>query len=146
MGVTVGVNNLSVVHKSSHSGKCISFPDVCKTPSPAGPIPIPYPNSSYGQQNAAASKTTAVGSKTPMTKSSNLSMSSGDEAGTLKGMASYQQGATVDQQLRVMHLRGQLHMLHAQIANLPSGNPTRWHKLLDDYVIYTAELYKTLSE
>jgi len=73
-------------------------------------------------------------------------MSSGDEAGTLKGMASYQQGVTVDQQLRVMHLRGQLHMLHAQIANLPSGNPTRWHKLLDDYVIYTAELYKTLSE
>ena len=43
MGVTVGVNKLSVVHKDS-GGVTIAFPDVCKTPSPAGPIPIPYPN------------------------------------------------------------------------------------------------------
>lgn len=27
-----------------HEPKVISGPDVCKTPSPAGPIPIPYPN------------------------------------------------------------------------------------------------------
>ncbi len=41
--VTVGVNKLSVVHKSSN-GVTIAFPDTCKTPSPTGPIPIPYPN------------------------------------------------------------------------------------------------------
>ena len=44
MGVTVGVNNLSVVHKDS-SGITTAFPDVCKTPAPpAPPDPIPYPN------------------------------------------------------------------------------------------------------
>ena len=42
-GITIGVNNLSVVHKSSN-GVTIAFPDVCKTPAPSGPIPIPYPN------------------------------------------------------------------------------------------------------
>ena len=25
-------------------GLCIAFPDVCKTPSPGGPVPVPYPN------------------------------------------------------------------------------------------------------
>ena len=25
-------------------GVCIAFPDVCKTPSPGGPVPVPYPN------------------------------------------------------------------------------------------------------
>ena len=43
MAVSVGVNNMSVVSKDS-GGTTIAFPDVCKTPSPAGPIPIPYPN------------------------------------------------------------------------------------------------------
>ena len=44
MAVTVGVNFLSVVHKSS-SGVSIAFPDVCKTPAPPAPfVPIPYPN------------------------------------------------------------------------------------------------------
>ena len=43
-GVTVGVNNLSVVHKGS-SGITIAFPDCCYTPGPpGGPTPIPYPN------------------------------------------------------------------------------------------------------
>jgi hypothetical protein len=60
-------------------------------------------------------------------------MSSGDEAGAARGVISNK-------------LRGQLQMLHMQIASLPSGDPTRWHKLLDQYVILSAELYKTLSE
>ena len=25
-------------------GQCAGFPDVCKTPTPGGPVPIPYPN------------------------------------------------------------------------------------------------------
>jgi hypothetical protein len=87
----------------------------------------------YGQQNTAGSKTTPPGSKPVMTKDSNFSMPSGDEAAAARGVVSNR-------------LRGQLHMLHTQIASLPSGDPTRWHKLLDQYVVFTAELYKTLSE
>jgi len=49
-------------------------------------------------------------------------------------------------QTRALQLRGHLQGLHSQLASLSSGNPTRWHKLLDDYVIVSAELYKTLSE
>jgi hypothetical protein len=125
---------MSVAHKSGHQGAAVTaFPDVCKTPSPGGPVPIPYPNAfGYGQQNTG-SKTTSAGSKPTLTKSSNFSMSSGDEAGAARGVLSSK-------------LRGQLQMLHIQIASLPSGDPTRWHKLLDQYVILTAELYKTLSE
>ena len=58
-GITIGVNNLSVVHKSSN-GVTIAFPDVCKTPTPGGPIPIPYPNISQSDDMAAASKRTKV--------------------------------------------------------------------------------------
>ena len=44
MPVTVGVNNMSVVHAGSN-GISIAFPDVCKTPAPPAPfVPIPYPN------------------------------------------------------------------------------------------------------
>ena len=55
MPVTVGVNKLSVVHKSSN-GVSIAFPDVCKTPSPAGPIPIPYPNIAKSSDTAKGTK------------------------------------------------------------------------------------------
>jgi hypothetical protein len=36
-------NSIEAIHKDSES-ITESFPDVCETPSPAGPIPIPYPN------------------------------------------------------------------------------------------------------
>ncbi len=56
-GVTIGANQLSVVHKSS-SGVTIAFPDVCKTPSPGGPIPIPYPNIGESDNTSTSSKST----------------------------------------------------------------------------------------
>lgn len=58
-GVTVGVNNLSVVHKNSN-GVTIAFPDVCKTPAPAGPIPIPYPNIAQSRDTAKGTKPTKI--------------------------------------------------------------------------------------
>ena len=87
---------------SMHKGQTVTaFPDVCKTPSPGGPVPIPYPNIA---------------------------------------------NATASRQARGQQLRGKLQNLHMQIASLPSGDPTRWHRLLDEYVLHTAALYKTLSE
>lgn len=56
MPVTVGVNNLSVVHAGSN-GMTIAFPDVCKTPAPpAPPIPIPYPNIAMSSDTDQGSK------------------------------------------------------------------------------------------
>ena len=67
-GVTVGVNNLSVVHKSSN-GTTIVFPDVCKTPAPPAPhVPIPYPNISVSSEIAKGTKKTKIDGKKVQTK------------------------------------------------------------------------------
>lgn len=84
MGVTVGVNNLSVVHKSSN-GVTIAFPDVCKTPSPGGPIPIPYPNIAKSSDTAKGTKKVKCDGNPVCVKDSNFSMSVGDEAGSAGG-------------------------------------------------------------
>lgn len=84
MAVTVGVNNLSVVHKSS-SGVTTAFPDVCKTPSPAGPVPIPYPNIAKASDTAKGTKKVKCDGNPSCVKDSNFSMSTGDEAGSAGG-------------------------------------------------------------
>lgn len=84
MSVSVGVNNLSVVHKSSN-GVTIAFPDVCKTPSPAGPIPIPYPNIAKSSDTAKGSKKVKCDGNPVCLKDSNFSMSTGDEGGSAGG-------------------------------------------------------------
>jgi hypothetical protein len=84
MPVTVGVNNLSVVHAAS-SGISIAFPDVCKTPSPAGPIPIPYPNIAQSSDTAQGTKKVKCDGNPVCVKDSNFKMSSGDEAGSAGG-------------------------------------------------------------
>ena len=55
MGVTVGVNTMSVVHQDS-SGISLSFPDVCQMPTPVGPIPVPLPNIARSQDTAQGTK------------------------------------------------------------------------------------------
>jgi hypothetical protein len=84
MGVTVGVNNMSVVHASS-SGISSAFPDVCKTPSPGGPIPIPYPNIAQSSDTASETKKVKCDGNGVCVEDSNFSTSSGDEAGTAGG-------------------------------------------------------------
>ena len=84
MSVTVGVNNLSVVHAGS-SGITSAFPDVCKTPSPAGPIPIPYPNIAKSSDTADGAATVKCDGNPTCVKDSNFSMSTGDEAGSAGG-------------------------------------------------------------
>lgn len=87
MPVTVGVNKLSVVHASSN-GVTIAFPDVCKTPSPAGPIPIPYPNVAKSSDTSQGTSTVKCDGNPVCVKDSNFMMSTGDEAGSLLGIAS----------------------------------------------------------
>ena len=84
MGVSVGVNNMSVVHASS-SGITSAFPDVCKTPSPAGPVPIPYPNVAQSSDTASGTKKVKCDGESTCVEDSNFSTSTGDEAGTAGG-------------------------------------------------------------
>jgi Toxin PAAR-like domain len=81
---TVNVNFLTVVHKDS-SGVVMGFPDVCKTPSPAGPIPIPYPNIAKSQDTTQGSQTVTMDGNPIMLKGSVFATSTGDEAGSAGG-------------------------------------------------------------
>ncbi len=91
MPVTVKVNGTanSLVHKGSNGISMATIPDVCKTPSPAGPVPIPYPNIS---QSATLDKGTttvkADGGMMIATKGSEFSLSNGDNAGVAGGVKS----------------------------------------------------------
>ncbi|MFP2929496.1 DUF4150 domain-containing protein [Pyxidicoccus sp. 3LG] len=84
MANTVGVNKLSVITKDSN-GITTAFPDVCKTPSPGGPIPIPYPNIARSSDTAKAADSVVVAGNPLCVKDSNFSTSTGDEAGTAGG-------------------------------------------------------------
>ena len=84
MPATINVNTRTVVHKSSN-GIATAFPDVCKTPTPGGPVPIPYPNVAMSSDTADGSKTVSMDGNPIMLKGSNFSTSTGDEAGTAGG-------------------------------------------------------------
>ncbi len=84
MGSTTYANSRGIAHKKS-GGMSIAFPDVCKTPSPAGPIPIPYPNIGKASDTSKGPKKVKTDGAMPMTKGAKYSMSTGDEAGSAGG-------------------------------------------------------------
>ncbi len=56
-----------------------SFPDVCETPSPGGPIPIPYPNIAKSSDTSKGTEKVKIEGKEAMTKGSLYKKSTGDE-------------------------------------------------------------------
>ena len=80
----VNVNFRTVVHKSSN-GVSPAFPDVCKTPSPAGPVPIPYPNVAMSADTDKGTKKVKIEGNPVMIDGSNFKTSTGDEAGSAGG-------------------------------------------------------------
>ena len=85
--MAVTVNGRGVAHKGSN-GQSIAFPDVCKTPTPAGPVPIPYPNIAMSSDTSGGPTSIKVDGKMPMVKGAKYSQSSGDEAGAVGGVIS----------------------------------------------------------
>ena len=107
---------------STHKGQAVlGFPDVCKTPSTGAPIPTPYPN--IGASNRTGGTQTKLGSRSAPIKTVNTK-TAGDASG----------------------LRSHLGILHQKLMAMPAGNATNWHKVLDEYVMTSAELYKSLSD
>lgn len=84
---TVFANMRGVAHKGT-SGMSPIFPDVCKTPTPAGPVPIPYPNIGKSADTSSGPTTVKCDGQMPMTKSAKYMMSTGDEAGSAMGVMS----------------------------------------------------------
>lgn len=87
MPATVAVNMRTVVHAASN-GIATNFPDTCKTPTPAGPVPIPYPNIAMSSDTASGSSEVKMDGNPIMLSTSNFSQSTGDEAGSAGGVVS----------------------------------------------------------
>lgn len=66
----------------------ICFPDVCQTPTPAGPVPIPYPNTAQSANIAKGSKKVKIEGQMCAFIESEYSMSNGDQAGSAGGVVS----------------------------------------------------------
>ena len=82
-------------------GTDTAFPDVCLTPSPAGPVPVPYPNIAMGPMaipnvpNILFMGTPAhnLGTTIPMTNGDNAGLATGVASGTVMGPSRHLTGA-----------------------------------------------------
>ena len=86
MGCTVH-NIQGFAHKGS-GGMSLVFPDVCKTPTPGGPVPIPYPNLGKSADTSQGTKKVKADGQMIMNKGAKYMMSTGDEPGTAGGVLS----------------------------------------------------------
>ena len=84
MSTKVFANGRGVASADS-GGQSIVFPDVCKTPSPGGPVPIPYPNTGMSSDASKGPTTVTINGKMPMVKGAQYKQTAGDEAGTAGG-------------------------------------------------------------
>lgn len=82
---SVYANGRTILHKGDGLTQTSGPPDVCKTPSPGGPVPIPYPNVAMDGDLAKGAKKVKIENNPVALASSNLSTSTGDEAGTAGG-------------------------------------------------------------
>jgi Domain of unknown function (DUF4150)/GHH signature containing HNH/Endo VII superfamily nuclease toxin 2 len=90
MTCNVFANGREIACKASDGKSVAAFPDVCLSPPspPAGPIPIPYPNTGFARDTTSGSKTVKLHGKEAMLKDkSYFKKSTGDEpAGKALGM------------------------------------------------------------
>jgi len=85
MANNVFANGREISCKAADGKSICAFPDVCLSPPspPAGPIPIPYPNTAFAKDTTSGSKTVKINNKEVMLKrKSYFKKSTGDEAAT----------------------------------------------------------------
>lgn len=90
MPVSIQVNGttLSLVHKFSTGLTTATIPDVCKTPSPGGPVPVPYPNIANSITLSNGTSTVKGDKAMAANKGSKFALSNGDNAGVAGGVKS----------------------------------------------------------
>lgn len=73
---------------SQMMGMDTGFPDVCLTPTPAGPVPIPYPNIGMGPTAIPTCMNVLFMATPAHNMATTQPMSNGDNAGVAMGVAS----------------------------------------------------------
>lgn len=81
----VYANGREILHAGDGLKHTAAPPDVCKTPSPGGPIPVPYVNVASNSDLVKGTTTVHIEGNSVALASSNLSTSMGDEPGTAGG-------------------------------------------------------------
>ncbi|OJH40643.1 DUF4150 domain-containing protein [Cystobacter ferrugineus] len=84
----VFANGRSILHKGSGNTHTSAAPDVCKVPTPGGPVPTPFVNSAQDSMLTKGSKSVTINGYPVALTDSELSTSSGDEPGTAGGLIS----------------------------------------------------------
>ncbi|MFT3766876.1 MAG: DUF4150 domain-containing protein [Minicystis sp.] len=84
MPATVNCNMRTVVHAASN-GVATAFPDACQTPTPGGPVPVPYPNVAMSTDTSMGSVQVKMDGNPIMLQNSVFAQSTGDEAGSAGG-------------------------------------------------------------
>lgn len=69
-------------------GMDTGFPDVCNTPTPAGPVPIPYPNVAMGPMGVPAAYNVLFTCAPAHNMLTTIPLTNGDNAGVVLGIAS----------------------------------------------------------
>jgi hypothetical protein len=86
MGCDVYANGDEIACKAGDGKVIASFPDVCLSPPspPAGPVPVPYPDTSFSKDMQSGSKTVMIKDQEVMLKDQSFYKTSplGDEAAT----------------------------------------------------------------
>lgn len=89
-----------------------AIPDVCKVPSPAGPVPTPFPNLATTQmaQPSGLLRNVLVVNMPALNQASKIMMSSGDEVGTVGGVASNR-------------IKGEVQFMNGSMTVMVGGKP-----------------------
>ncbi|MBP7483749.1 MAG: DUF4150 domain-containing protein [Aquabacterium sp.] len=69
-------------------GMDTGFPDVCLTPTPAGPVPMPYPNMAMGPMGVPAAYKVLFMATPAHNMGTTVPLTNGDNAGVAMGVAS----------------------------------------------------------
>jgi hypothetical protein len=88
MGQTVEANGRSILHKGHGMTHASAVPDVCKTPTPGGPVPIPYPNFAMDSNLVSGASSVKIEGNPVATVKSKIGTSTGDEPGSVGGIMS----------------------------------------------------------
>jgi Toxin PAAR-like domain len=154
MSNEVFANGNEIACKSGDGKVIAAFPDVCLSPPspPAGPVPVPYPNTSFSKDMKKGSKTVKIDGKEVMLKDKSFYKTSplGDEAATKSlgaGVVSHVitgktyfvawsmdvkfEGKNVDRHIDLTTSNHASPMANASVPN-PNSEALEWGKLEDE--------------